>query len=98
MVFEKIMRPGCGKRCGASCLLAPLRPTAARVNNSRHTRGIYSSKTITAGATNAYPFSVAAATVDTDHRYQPSLPRLERLCDRSPGFEKRARVNRRCRG
>ncbi|HEY9432049.1 MAG TPA: hypothetical protein VI260_11370, partial [Blastocatellia bacterium] len=25
-----------------------------------------------AGSTNAYPFSVAAATVDTDHRYQPS--------------------------
>src|SRR5262245_31273986 len=46
MVFEKIMRPGCGKQCGASCLLAPLRPTAARVNNSRHTRGIYFSKTI----------------------------------------------------
>src|SRR5215470_11969020 len=46
MVFEKIMRPGCCQHCGASCLLAPLRPREARVNNSRHTRGIYFSKTI----------------------------------------------------
>jgi|RhiMethySRZTD1v2_1073278.scaffolds.fasta_scaffold87552_3 hypothetical protein len=29
------------KRCGASCLPAPLRPRTARVNNSRHTRRIY---------------------------------------------------------
>jgi len=41
-----------------------------------------------AGATNAYPFSVAAATVDTDDRCQPSLRRLKQQCNRSPGFEK----------
>jgi len=41
-----------------------------------------------AGATNAYPFSVAAATVDTDDRYQPSLRRLKQQRNRSPGFEK----------
>jgi len=41
-----------------------------------------------AGSTNAYPFSVAAATVDTDHRYPPSLRRLKQLRNRSPGFEK----------
>ncbi len=48
------MRPGCGQRCGASCLLAPLRPREARVNNSRHTRVIYFSKTISLSHYNGY--------------------------------------------
>jgi len=41
-----------------------------------------------AGSTNAYPFSVAAAMVDTDHRYQPSLRRLKQQRNRPPGFKK----------
>jgi hypothetical protein len=41
-----------------------------------------------AGSTNAYSFSVAATTVDTDHGYQPSLRRLKQQRNRSPGFEK----------
>ena len=47
---------------------------------------------IKAGATNAYPFLVAAATVDTDHRYQPSLRRLKQLRNGSP------RIKCRCGG
>jgi hypothetical protein len=41
-----------------------------------------------AGSTNAYPFSVAAATVDTDHRYQSSLRDSSNYVTALPGFEK----------
>jgi len=38
---------------------------------------------------------VAAATVDIANRCQPSLPRLELLCDRRPALKRRARIKSR---
>jgi hypothetical protein len=45
-----------------------------------------------AGSTNAYPFSVAAATVDIDHRYQPSLRDLNNYVTALPALKSRARI------
>jgi len=41
-----------------------------------------------AGTMNAYPLSVAAATVENADQAQPSLPRPNRKWNRFPGFKK----------
>src|SRR5262249_22941958 len=55
---------------------------------SRRSDHVSFARLFKAGAIKAYPFSVAAATVDFAARCQPSLPRLKPLCDCSPGFSK----------
>lgn len=44
------------------------------------------------GSTNAYPYSVAAATVDTDDRYQPSLRDSNNYVTALPALKSRARL------
>jgi len=61
-----------GRRGGSPTVREGVRSMSRPPSRSgyRHSVCAIYSKTIKAGSTNAYPFSVAAATVDADHRYQ----------------------------